>query len=161
MGEIKIGETVFSVDYEKIQEYYRTHSLCDCGYCRNLYGQIKEAAQKLTELLAAFGVDASRPDECNSVQMEDCIDYLFVGYTATGKKETTERFEMETDGLKVTIASGDDYREWFPDEQKEPYFFITVLGLMLPWALEEPFSRNDSFMDKLKKAIKKHRTKTE
>ena len=57
MTKIEKDEYVFSVDVEKTQEYYRTHSICDCAYCRNYYAQIKNKLPKLNDFLSEFGVD--------------------------------------------------------------------------------------------------------
>lgn len=132
MKAIKKGNIVFSVDYESTKEYYKTHSVCDCGDCRNLYAQIKEYAPRLNRFLEEFGVDISRPDESGPVESEDKTDYLFVGYTVTGEMKGGDLHETEIDGLKITFSSGDNPFEWFPHEQTKPCFFISVSGLSLP-----------------------------
>ncbi len=155
MLEIRKEKSVFMVEYEKTQAYYKTHSLCDCCCCRNLYVQIQETAPELAKFLALFGVDITRPDESGSVEMGNYIDYLFVGYTVTGKMESTELFETNIDGLKVTASNGDSPYEWFPHEQTEPCFFLSVYGLQLPWVLDEPFPKNETLLDKIKIFFKK------
>ena len=47
MTTIQKNEYVFSVDVEKTQEYYKTHSICDCVCCRNYYAQIKNKLRQI------------------------------------------------------------------------------------------------------------------
>ena len=160
MVEIKKDNAVFWLDYEKTQTYYETHSVCDCCCCRNLYAQIKKVAPNLDAFLKTFGVDISRPDEIGSTEMKDYIDYLFVGYTVTGKMITPEFYETEIDDLTVTISAGNAPYEWFPHEQTEPCFFISVSGLSLPWVLDEPFPKQETIKDKFKKIFKSSESST-
>ena len=51
MITIQRADDVFSVDTEQTQRYDEAHSLCDCGYCRNYYAQIKG---KLPEIRRFF-----------------------------------------------------------------------------------------------------------
>ena len=44
-------DDAFSVDTEQTQRYDEAHSLCDCGYCRNYYAQIKGKLPKLDAFL--------------------------------------------------------------------------------------------------------------
>ncbi len=153
MLEIKLDSAVFCVDHGKTIEYYNTHSLCGCSSCRNLYTQIWDTAPKLAEFLEGFGVDISKPDEAASIEMDGYIDYLFVGYTVSGTIETEEAYETELDGLTVRISSGNDSRDWFPNEQTGPCFFISVSELSLPWCLDEPFPTKKTFWDRVKRLI--------
>ena len=82
MTTIQKDEYVFSVEVEKTQEYYKTHSICDCVCCRNYYVQIKNKFPKLNAFLSEFGIDISKPDEIVSVEMDNYIDYInAVSYT--------------------------------------------------------------------------------
>ncbi len=157
MIEIKKDDAFFYVDHEKTLAYYKTHSVCECCCCRNLYAQIKAALPKLDEFLSAFGVDISKPDEAASVEMTDRIDYLFVGYTVTGKMESKTVYEAERDGVRIIISHGDDPYEWFPNEQKMPCFFISVYGISLPWVLDEPFPKQETPKSRVKNFFKKHK----
>ena len=51
MITIHRADDVFSVDTEQTQRYDAAHSLCDCGYCRNYYAQIKGKLPKLDAFL--------------------------------------------------------------------------------------------------------------
>ena len=138
MTTITKGDAVFSVDPGSTEAYYTAHSVCNCRYCRNLYAQIKTRFPQLDAFLSAFGVDICRPDEAASVETEDHIDYLFVGYTVTGAMETDRPYETDVESLHVTISRGNTPLDWFPNEQKKPCFFISVSGISLPWVLPEP-----------------------
>lgn len=155
MKQIKIGGWVFSVDLQKTREYYLTHSLCDCPGCRNLYAQIGSLSDTLTHFLSEFGINICRPDESADVEMKGCIDYLFVGYTVTGTVETEGICETDVDGYHIRISKGDTPENWFPNEQTEPCFYITVSGISLPWALAEPYPGSEKIMDKIKRFFKR------
>ncbi len=152
---------IFSADVGKTKEYYSAHSVCNCSCCRNLYAQIKALFPKLDAFLSEFGIDICRPDEAASVENEDHIDYLFVGYTVTGVMETDGIYETDIDNLHITVSRGDDPFEWFPHEQTEPRFFISISGISLPWVLDEPFpkvepfSKKENFGDKIKRFFKR------
>ena len=51
MITIQRADDVFPVDTEQTQRYDEAHSLCDCGYCRNYYAQIKGKLPKLDAFL--------------------------------------------------------------------------------------------------------------
>ena len=151
MTTIKKNKYIFSVDIEKTQEYYKTHSLCNCVCCRNYYAQIKEQLPKLDAFLREFGIDVSRPDEIGSIEMEDYIDYLSADYTACGKVEKFDKYEIEIhDNLLLSIIVNDGFSS--PNEQTGDYFTISVTGIRLPWVLDEPFPKptKSKFVNKIK-----------
>ncbi len=43
-------------------------------------------------------------------------------------------YETEIDNRKATISES----QWFPNEQTELCFFLSVIGLTLPWVLPAP-----------------------
>ena len=88
MTTIQKNGYVFLVDQEKTQQYYRTHTLCDCVYCRNYYAQVKQQFPRLDAFLSEFGVDIARPDEIMSVELEGRVAYLNVDYTVCGRVQT-------------------------------------------------------------------------
>ena len=154
MHVIKKNDFVFCVDIEKTKEYYLSNSVCECLGCRNLCAQIKTLSNNLTEFLSEFGVDICRPDEAADVEMENYIDYLFVGYTVTGYIETEGTFETDIENFHIKISKGDTPYDWFPNEQKEPCFFISITGISLPWVLDEPFPHSERLIDKIKSLFK-------
>lgn len=86
MKTIEFNGFVFSVDVERTQEYYKTHSLCACGDCRNFYAQSKILSE-LDDFLKIFGADVSKPDEAMSVEENDRVNYICVDYTICGRIE--------------------------------------------------------------------------
>lgn len=143
MTTIQKGNCVFDIDQDKTRVYYSTRELCNCSGCRNFYAQIKEFAPKLDAFLSEFGVDICRPDETADVEMDGYLDYLFVGYTVTGRIKTGDRYETDIDSFHISISKGDTPYDWFPHEQTEPCFLISVSGISLPWVLDEPFPKWD------------------
>ncbi|MBQ3128683.1 MAG: hypothetical protein IJC13_06560 [Clostridia bacterium] len=154
MDKIQKGNFVFCADIEKTKEYYLSNSICDCPGCRNLYAQIKTLSDELTAFLSEFGIDICRPDESADIEMKDHIDYLFVAYTVTGKIKGEGIYETDIDGFHIKISKGDTPQDWFPSEQTEPCFFISITGISLPWILDEPFPHEESFFDKVKSFFK-------
>lgn len=143
MERIQMDNFVFNVDIESTKKYYLSNSICSCPADRNLYAQIGTLSDELTAFLSDFGVDICRPDESADVERENYIDYLFVGYTVTGRIETEGIYETDIAGFHIKISRGDTPYDWFPNEQKEPCFFISVSGISLPWVLAEPFPNSE------------------
>jgi len=147
-----------NIDIDRTRDYYRTHSLCDCSCCRNLYAQIKERLPLLDKLLSEFGIDSARPDEVGSTEENDGIDYLFVSYTVCGKIESHGKYTLKlTDGdMPLEIVVGDYF---VPNEQKGDYFVVGVYGIKLPWVLDEPFPipvpAKSNFREKIKVFFRK------
>lgn len=163
MKTIQKDNFIFHVDIEKTREYYLSNTLCSCPGDRNLYAQIKTLSDELTEFLSEFGIDICRPDETADIEMDDHIDYLFVGYTVTGSIETEGTYETDIEDFHIKISRGDTPWDWFPNEQKEPCFFLCVTGISLPWVLDEPFpctegpakGNKKGIADKVKRFFKK------
>lgn len=138
MTTIQKDEYVFSVDIEKTQEYYKTHSICNCGCCRNYYAQVKKRLPKLDDFLSEFGVDVSKPDEIMSVEMNDYIDYINVDYTVCGNiKYIGEHSINIYDDLLLSVDVTNGFAS--PNEQTGEYFTISVMQIKLPWVLDESF----------------------
>ncbi len=136
MTTIRKGDFVFSVDVEKTKEYYNTHLLCECVYCRNYYAQIKEQRPELTAFLSEFGVDAAKPDETWSVDLSDHVDYIGVDYTVCGKVEVMGDGGIYAYGnrhLSVRITEG----FCSPNEQTGDYFTISADNITLGWVIDE------------------------
>lgn len=155
MKMIQKGSSVFCVDIESTKAYYSSHSICDCCNCRNYYAQIKTLSAELNEFLSEFGIDAARPDEASSIEMENSINYLFVGYTVNGKIETKDQYETDIENYHIVISNGNTPFYWFPNEQEEPCFFVSVSGITLPWVLEEPFPHEERFIGKVARFFQK------
>lgn len=142
---------VFCVDIEKSREYYKTHSLCECAYCRNYYAQIKDKLPKLGEFLDGFGVDVSKPDEIMSFETDNGINYINVDYTVCGTVEVMGKYEIDIyDSLFLSIVITDGFAS--PNEQTGKYFTVSVMGIELPWVLDEPLA--EPIAEKLPTKIK-------
>lgn len=140
MTKIQKDEYVFSVDIEKTQEYYKTHSICNCVCCRNYYAQVKKRLPKLNDFLSEFGVDITKPDEIMSVEMDHYIDYVNVDYTVCGKIQSMGEYEIDLyDNLFLSIIITNGFAS--PNEQSGEYFTISVMQIQLPWVLDEPFPK--------------------
>lgn len=139
MAIIQKDEYIFEVDVEKTIEYYKTHSLCECVCCKNLYAQMKGKFPKLEAFLSDFGIDISRPDEAMSIEMEDTIQYIGVDYTVCGKIITMGQYEIDIqDGVFFSLVITDGFAS--PNGQTGEYFTISINTIFeLPWVLDEPF----------------------
>lgn len=165
MKTIEIDDWKFSVDIEKTKEYYKTHSLCECAYCRNFYSQIDEKLPKLKEFLEEFGVDISKPDEISSFTYENEIDYSTVYYTVCGEIVESSKYEIDIyENLFLSIVVNDEFAP--PNEQTGQYFTFSVFQIRLPWVLDEPFpetrkiskkkkvATQERFFDKIRRLLK-------
>lgn len=123
---------------KKTQEYYRTHTLCDCSFCRNYCAQIREKFPQLDALLSEFGADAARPDETSSWTVENTVHYYTAEYTICGKIEAMDGCEIDLpDEPPLSIVVTDGYA--CPNEQTGDYFTLSAMLIELPWVLDEPF----------------------
>lgn len=160
MKIIKKDNFVFYADVEKTKEYYSSNSVCDCLGCRNLHKQIKFLSPELNDFLSEFGIDICRPDESVDFIEKDHVYYSLVGYTVTGHIETKGIYKTKIGKFQIEITDGDSPYYWFPNEQKEPHFFISVSGITLPWVLDEPIPEEERLTDKVirffKSLFKKH-----
>ena len=83
-----------------------------------------------------FGVDISKPDEISmSYEMEDCIHYIMIDYTACGKIENMGQSKINiSDSLSFDLRIIDGFSS--PNEQTSDYFTISInTEFALPWAL--------------------------
>lgn len=138
MTRIQINDCIMEVDLMKTKEYYASINMCSCCECRNFYAQAKTLTQ-LDAFLSQFGIDICRPDESSSMDVDGMIQHLFIGYTVTGVIEKGEGCEVKVGDYQISISKGQTLYDWFPNEQKEPCFFISVSGVTLPWVLDEPY----------------------
>lgn len=136
MKTIHKDEYVFTVDIKKTKDYYKTHSLCECDYCRNYYTQIKGKFPKLEAFLSDFGIDISKPDHIFSVELDNSLDYISVEYTVCGKIVAIGKNEMDIyDHQLLNIKITDGFVS--PNEQISNYFTISVMNINLPSVLNE------------------------
>ena len=136
--EIKLNGNVFDVDPERTQAYYQSNTLCACVYCRHYRENVMQRYPKLTALLERFGVDAARPDETEPYEEDGVIEYAAVHYTVSGYILADGKNELrlaDTEGLRLIFEPvGKDAEVYYPNEQEEPYFYITVWSVKIPCA---------------------------
>ena len=168
--DIILEGSAFDVDLERTRTYYQSNTLCTCAYCRHYRENVRQRYPRLTELLERFSVDPARPDEAESYEQDGVIEYAAVHYTVSGsilacRKEET-RLE-ETEALRLIFEPGGKEAEaYYPNEQEEPYFYVTVHGVKLSsaWAAAPAGKRSfpallrGVFRRKTKKAARKLRT---
>ena len=136
--EVKLYGSVFDVDLERTGAYYQSNTLCTCTYCRHYRENVRQRYLKLAELLERFGVDPARPDETEPYEQDGVIEYAAVHYTVSGSilaggKEETRL--ADTEALRLSFKpGGKDAEAYYPNEQEEPYFYITVWGVKIPCA---------------------------
>ena len=152
--EIKMNGNVFDVDLERTQAYYQSNTLCTCAYCRHYRENVRQQYPKLTALLERFGVDAARPDETEPYEEDGVIEYAAVHYTVSGYILADGKNELrlaDTEGLRLIFEPvGKDAEVYYPNEQEEPYFFITIWGLQLPCAWASVPTLKGAFSDFLR-----------
>lgn len=156
---IKNDNYVLDVDTKATAAYYKINSVCDCAECRNFRLQAKQKFPLLTQILAEFGVDISRPDEIISYDMYNAVCYDLVAYTVAGNilQEDAYVFHVTESDVLLKVVIDNSY---VPNEQQtEAYFTVTVSGFQLDWRLNVPHSVHRShlvqscrlFIRKLKK----------
>ncbi len=160
--ELKLDGNVFDADLERTRTYYQSNTLCTCAYCRYYRENVRQRYPKLTELLERFGVDAARPDETEPYEQDGMIEYAAVHYTVSGSILTSSRNETrlrDADELQLFFQKGGRLGKMVcPNEQEEPYFFITVWELKLPCAWASAPSVKSVFSE-LRRIFRRRKTK--
>lgn len=81
-----------------------------------------------------------RPDETEPYEQDGMIEYAAVHYTVSGSILTSSKKETrleDTETLRLIFEpGGKDADAYYPNEQEEPYFYITVQGVKLSSASE-------------------------
>ena len=137
------------LDLVRTRTYYQSNTLCTCAYCRHYRENVRQRYPKLTELLERFGVDPARPDEAESYEQDGVIEYAAVHYTVSGSilagsKEETRLEDPEALRL-IFEPGGKEAEAYYPNEQEEPYFYITVWGVKIPCAWAAASAGKQSF----------------
>ena len=157
--DVKIDGCVFDIDLERTRAYYQSNTLCTCSYCRHYRENIRQRYPRLAERLERFGVDPARPDETESYEQDGVIVYAAVHYTVSGsilagsKKETQLE---DTEALRLNFEPGGKGAEaYYPNEQEEPYFYITVWGVKIPCAWAAASAGKRRFPDFLRDVFRR------
>ena len=152
--EVKIDGSVFDVDMDRTLAYYISNTLCTCAYCCHYRENVRQRYPRLAERLERFGVDAARPDETEPYEQDGMIEYAAVHYTVSGSILTSSRNETrlrDADELQLFFQKGGKLGKLAcPNEQEEPYFFITIWGLQLPCAWASVPTLKGAFSDFLR-----------
>lgn len=126
------------LDLVRTKAYYQSNTLCTCACCRHYREIVRQRYPKLVELLERFGVDPARPDETEPYEQDGVIEYAAVHYTVSGSILAGGRKETQledTETLRLIFEpGGKDAKAYYPNEQDEPYFYITVWGVKIPCA---------------------------
>ena len=157
--EVKLCDSVFDSDLERTRAYYQSNTLCTCSYCRHYRENIRQRYPRLAELLERFGVDPARPDEAESYEQDGVIEYAAVHYTVSGSilAGSVEETGLEdTDELRLSFEpGGKDAEAYYPNEQDEPYFYITVWGVKIPCAWAAASAGKRRFPDFLRDVFRR------
>ena len=105
---------------------------CTCATCRNFYQTVDNVCPELRPFLARFGVHVEAPDSMSAPIQTICDCY----YAVCGK--ILEAGE-EPISIGNTVVYPQTSEEAMVDtDMDDPYFFLYISPLNVPWVLEEP-----------------------
>lgn len=111
---------------------------CTCATCRNFYQTVDNVCPELRPFLARFGVHVEAPDSMSAPIQTICDCY----YAVCGK--ILEAGE-EPIFIGNTVVYPQTCEEAMVDtDMDEPYFFLYISPLNVPWVLEEPMETIDT-----------------
>lgn len=122
------------VDIIRTQEFYRSitaEDLCDCGYCKNYYRQIKGAYPEVSAYLAALGADIEKPVETSPLEPDDAgmLEYCACQYIISG--DCPEDFQHSIGSIKFRVTTS------HPRLHLDgAYFVLEFFPVRLPWQPE-------------------------
>ena len=155
------------LDLVRTRTYYQSNTLCTCACCRHYRENVRQRYPKLAQLLERFGVDPARPDETESYEQDGVIEYAAVHYTVSGSILAGGKKKMrlrDTEELRLIFEpGGKDADAYYPSEQEEPYFYITVRGVKLSsaWAAAPADKRSfPAFLREIFRRKTKHAPRT-
>ena len=135
-----IEDWEFEVDVSATAEYSAKEALdhCDCAYCRNFYAAVDNHYPGLRPLLERFGANVEAPDALMPYDRFGAMTYEAF-YSVRGRVVTAGQMPIRVGNAVVCPGR-------FPDLQidmhcDEPYLFLNVSNLMLPWVLLEPMDQ--------------------
>ena len=109
---------------------------CTCATCRNFYQTVDKVCPELRTFLARFGVHVEAPDSMSAPIQTMCDCY----YAVCGKI-------LEAGEGPITVGTTSVYplseRDIYT-EMDEPFFFLFVSPVIVPWVLDEPMEPIDT-----------------
>lgn len=126
------------MNIDKTRSYYEklsSHDLCDCAYCKNYIGEVKNTYPKVAEYLSSLGIDIEKPLETMPLEPDETgyIEYAWPQYIAFGTPDTFP--ETTIDSINVGVA------ESHPSTQiNEAHFVVEVGPIRLKWIMQAPSS---------------------
>lgn len=106
---------------------------CLCAYCRNFYASIDSVYPELRGFLGRFGLNLEAPDEMVPYFPPTDCD---VFYSVRGKILSRGNQPIFLQDLIIRPMAAADVM--VNTEIEEPFFFLKLEGISLPWILDEP-----------------------
>ena len=111
---------------------------CTCATCRNFYKTVDRVYPELRPFLARFGVHVEAPEEMSAPIQTMCDCH----YTVCGKI-------LETGDGPIAVGNTWVYPQNREDaavgtDMDEPFFFLYISPLNVPWVLDEPMDTIDT-----------------
>ena len=157
---IAIDGWEFDVDISATEAYSAREAAdhCDCAYCRNFYASADGHYPDLRPFLAQFGVNMEAPDALMPYDSIDGMEYDAF-YSVRGKI-------IASGLLPIRIGNIEVHPERFAHLQidahcDEPYFYLNITPIALPWVLNEPMeevispANQPSFLRKMRNRLLK------
>ncbi len=130
---LTIADWKLDIDLEATMEYSASEARehCTCAYCRNFYASVDAVYPELRPFLAQFGLDIVAPDE---LMPFDAHTYgAYYGVSGRILKRGSMPLLAGDHRIEPESAAQAKVNTWLA----EPYFFLYVSTMCLPWVLEE------------------------
>ena len=111
---------------------------CTCATCRNFYQTVDKVYPELRPFLAQFGAHVEAPEEMSAPIQTMCDCY----YAVCGSILEAGEEPITVGSTQVHPCSPEE--AMVNTEMDEPYFFLYVSPLTVPWVLEEPMEAIDT-----------------
>lgn len=121
---------------------------CTCATCRNFYQTVDQIYPELRPFLAHFGVHVEAPESMSAPIQTICDCY----YSVCGKILEVGEEPISIGNTVVYPQTCEEVR--VDTDMDEPYFFLYISPLNVPWVLDEPMDAIDT-PEKTQNAIAK------
>lgn len=121
---------------------------CTCATCRNFYQTVDRVYPELRPFLAHFGVHVEAPESMSAPIQTICDCY----YSVCGKILEVGEEPISIGNTVVYPQTCEEVR--VDTDMDEPYFFLYISPLNVPWVLDEPMDAIDT-PEKTQNAIAK------